>query len=84
VQSLRLRVIHGGARVEAAGRRQLVVRLSRLSFTPMLDGEVRDADVGLLFDPRHEAEARLCAAWQSALLARDLRVRRNYPGPAPC
>jgi hypothetical protein len=33
---------------------------------PMLDGEVRDADVGLFFD------------------ARDLRVRRNYPGPAPC
>ncbi|HUG79228.1 MAG TPA: hypothetical protein VML57_17235 [Burkholderiales bacterium] len=48
MQSLRLRVIHGGARVEAAGRRQLVVRLSCHSFTPMLDGEVRDADVGLL------------------------------------
>ena len=33
----------------------------------MLDGEVREADIGLLFDPRHEVEARLCGAWRSRL-----------------
>jgi len=70
-----------GARVEAARRSELVVHVSCHSFTPVLDGEVREADIGLLFDPRHEVEARLCAAWRSRLLERGcgLRVRRNYP-----
>lgn len=70
-----------GAQVEAAIRGDLVVHLSCHSFTPVLDGEVREADIGLLFDPRHEIEARLCAAWRSRLLesGRGLQVRRNYP-----
>ncbi len=63
----------------AAGRR--VVHVSAHSFTPELDGEVRKADLGLLYDPRREGEARLCAAWKNLLAqkAPDLRVRRNYP-----
>jgi predicted N-formylglutamate amidohydrolase len=67
-----------GSRV-AGGRR--VVHISAHSFTPELNGEVRDADVGLLYDPGRHEEAQLCAKWKSALSSRApwLRVRRNYP-----
>ena len=63
----------------AGGRR--VVHISAHSFTPELDGKVRNADVGLLYDPRRDGEARLCAAWKEILRhsAPRLRVRRNYP-----
>lgn len=63
----------------AAGKR--VIHISSHSFTPVLDREVRTADVGLLYDPRRRSELALCEAWQSALVAREpgLRVRRNYP-----
>jgi predicted N-formylglutamate amidohydrolase len=63
----------------ARGRR--VIHVSSHSFTPVLDGKVRNADVGLLYDPARPGEAGLCALWKGALgaLAPDLRVRRNYP-----
>jgi predicted N-formylglutamate amidohydrolase len=63
----------------AKGRR--VVHISSHSFTPVLDGEVRNADIGLLYDPGRAAEARLCQDWQAALKtsAPETRVRRNYP-----
>ena len=63
----------------AKGRR--VVHISSHSFTPVLDGEVRNAHIGLLYDPGRAAEAELCKAWQTALKtsAPETRVRRNYP-----
>jgi predicted N-formylglutamate amidohydrolase len=63
----------------ARGRR--VIHISSHSFTPVLDGEVRNADIGLLYDPGRAAEARLCQDWQAALKAitPETRVRRNYP-----
>ena len=66
-------------RATAAGDR--VVHLSAHSFTPVLDGQVRNADVGLLYDPRRPGEAELCRRWASALkgVAGDLVVRLNYP-----
>ncbi len=62
-----------------AGRR--VVHVSSHSFTPVLDGEIRNADVGLLYDPARPGEADLALRWQDALETLDpgLRVRRNYP-----
>lgn len=61
------------------GRR--VIHISSHSFTPVLDGEVRKADIGLLYDPARAGELDLCRQWQAALneLAPDLGVRRNYP-----
>lgn len=58
-----------------------VIHLSSHSFTPVLDGEMRNADIGLLYDPRRAGEARLARAWQLALgeWAPGYRVRRNYP-----
>ena len=65
----------------SVARRRRVVHVSSHSFTPVLDGKVRRADVGLLYDPRREGEVELCARWKRALaaLAPALRVRRNYP-----
>ncbi len=65
----------------AVSRGRRVIHISSHSFTPVLNGEVRNADIGLLYDPARRGEARLCARWKSALAAAapTLRVRRNYP-----
>jgi predicted N-formylglutamate amidohydrolase len=62
-------------------RRRRVIHISSHSFTPVLAGIVRNADVGLLYDPSRREEARLCRDWQAALRRRatNLRIRRNYP-----
>jgi predicted N-formylglutamate amidohydrolase len=63
----------------AGGRR--AVHFSLHTFTPRLDGEVRRADVGLLYDPRRSGETALCAVLKDALSTRrpDLVCRMNYP-----
>ncbi len=73
-------------RIEATIERWLgagerVIHLSSHSFTPVLGGVERQADLGLLYDPARAGEATLCHAWQQALaeLAPALRVRSNYP-----
>jgi predicted N-formylglutamate amidohydrolase len=47
----------------------------------VLDGVVRNADVGLLYDPCRAGERELCARWKASLagLVPRLRVRLNYP-----
>jgi predicted N-formylglutamate amidohydrolase len=66
---------------QAVARGRRVIHVSAHSFTPVLHGNVRRADVGLLYDPARRGEALLCARWKAALaaLAPGLRVRRNYP-----
>jgi predicted N-formylglutamate amidohydrolase len=63
----------------ACGKR--VIHISSHSFTPELDGAVRNADIGLLYDPARRGEMELCRRWQTELGARApaLKVRRNYP-----
>lgn len=58
-----------------------VVHLSCHSFTPELDGKVRNADIGLLYDPVRLYEVALCEQWKLALkvYAPELNIRRNYP-----
>jgi predicted N-formylglutamate amidohydrolase len=58
-----------------------VVHVAVHSFAPELAGEVRRADVGLLYDSRRAGERLLCMRWQESLEELDpaLRVRRNYP-----
>jgi predicted N-formylglutamate amidohydrolase len=67
------------ARLVAAGRR--VVHIASHSFTPELDGVVRQADVAWLYDPRRAGECTLAAQWLAALRHKrpDLKLRRNYP-----
>ncbi|GAB4404417.1 MAG: N-formylglutamate amidohydrolase [Bacteroidia bacterium] len=58
-----------------------VLHIAVHSFTPVLDGQVRQADIGLLYDPRRTAERTFACDWQAALQrqAPHLRIRRNYP-----
>jgi len=66
---------------EAAEAGTRIVHVSSHSFTPVFDGDVRRADVGLLYDPRRRAEVDFCLAWQREIRsgAPKLVVRRNYP-----
>lgn len=64
------------ARIATAGS---VLHLSVHSFVDVLDGEVRDADFGLLYDPRRARERAFATRLHHALVARGYRVRRNYP-----
>jgi predicted N-formylglutamate amidohydrolase len=67
------------ARSIAAGRSVLHVAVH--SFTPVLDGQVREVDVGLLYDPASRLERRIGGAMQRELARAlpKLRVRRNRP-----
>lgn len=56
-----------------------VIHISVHSFTPELNGEVRNADIGLLYDPARKSEAAFCVDLQKRLQDSGLRVRRNYP-----
>jgi predicted N-formylglutamate amidohydrolase len=58
-----------------------VLHVSAHSFTPELRGEVRNCDIGFLYDPRRPAEVRFVEAWYAALRAAapTLVLRRNYP-----
>jgi len=70
------------AAVNRLGRRdRAVLHLSVHSFTPVLCGERRTADIGILYDPSHRSERAASEAVLSELRgsAPYLRVRRNYP-----
>lgn len=66
---------------EAVGQGRRVIHIASHSFTPQLDGEIRNADIGLLYDPQRSTEKTICLRWQKALTAssQNIRVRRNYP-----
>jgi predicted N-formylglutamate amidohydrolase len=65
----------------AARRRGRVVHIGVHSFTPVLNGKRRRADIGLLFDPKRRFEREVVEALSRELRARapKLKVRRNYP-----
>jgi len=70
------------AAVAAAVKRgRRVVHVAVHSFTPELDGEVRNAEIGFLYDSRRKREGQFCRRWAVALGTLDpsLRVRYNYP-----
>ena len=58
-----------------------VLHVAVHSFTPELDGQVRNADVTFLYDSRRKGEADICRRWAGILgrLGPELRVRFNYP-----
>jgi predicted N-formylglutamate amidohydrolase len=58
-----------------------VWHLSIHSFTPILDNQIRDADIGLLYDPHRPSEKKLASLWQSEIkkLSPTYQVRKNYP-----
>ncbi len=58
-----------------------VIHISFHSFTPMLNGIIRNADIGLLYDPKSKFEKDFCRQWCKEILRydRSLTVRFNYP-----
>ncbi len=64
-----------------AAKKHSVLHLSVHSFTPEMDGEVRTADIGLLYDPQRTREKQFCARWKAILeeTNSEIRVRNNYP-----
>jgi len=58
-----------------------VLHVAVHSFVPELNGTIRHADVGLLYDPGRRGERRFCRSWAEMLRedAPSLRVRLNYP-----
>jgi predicted N-formylglutamate amidohydrolase len=59
----------------------LTLHISVHTFTPVLQGKVRSADIGFLYDPSRKTEASFCILWQNELrkLDQTLQTRRNYP-----
>ncbi len=60
---------------------EAVTHIASHSFTPVMNGVLRQADVAWLYDPRRPREAALAQRWIQALAQRAplLRLRRNYP-----
>ena len=58
-----------------------VVHIASHSFTPVLHGVLRRADVAWLYDPRRHGESALAQRWMAQLAQRApyLQLRRNYP-----
>lgn len=57
-----------------------VLHLSIHSFTPVLNGEERNCDIGLLYDPSRNSEKQFCKDWKKYLQENsDYKVRMNYP-----
>lgn len=69
------------ALASALHNHQKVLHLSIHSFTPELNGEVRSAELGLLYDPARQSEKDWSIGLQRRLQQHlpELRVRRNYP-----
>jgi predicted N-formylglutamate amidohydrolase len=66
---------------QAIAYRGLAIHVSAHSFTPVLNGKVREADIGLLYDPARPGEVDMCADWKAYVktIAPGLKVHRNYP-----
>jgi len=62
-------------------QRKRVLHLSVHSFTPILDGKLRDADIGILYDPSRVEERAFADVLAARLIERlpRRRVRRNAP-----
>lgn len=58
-----------------------VIHLSIHSFTPSLDNQIRNAEIGFLYDPARIGEKQLATRWRKKILeiTADYRVRMNYP-----
>src|SRR5690606_24821224 len=57
-----------------------ILHISVHSFTPELNGEVRNTDIGLLYDPSSHAEKDFSLRWKEQINKSSLfRVRYNYP-----
>ncbi|MBN2165203.1 MAG: N-formylglutamate amidohydrolase [Marinilabiliaceae bacterium] len=61
--------------------KKVVIHLSIHSFTPVLNGVVRNADIGILYHPQRLLEKEIAVAWKKEIntLIPQFKVRFNYP-----
>lgn len=66
---------------QAYEKGQIIWHFSIHSFTPRLNGITRNADIGLLYDPKRPQEKRLADHLKRIIHnhAPEYRVRKNYP-----
>lgn len=58
----------------------IVIHIGVHSFTPALFNEVRNAEIGLLYNSTRKKEVKMAINWQKIIRQNSqLRVRRNYP-----
>lgn len=64
-----------------ARARRFLLHISVHTFTPILRGQTRDVDIGLLFDPTRKRESAVARTLKQALAARlaTLTIRFNQP-----
>lgn len=62
-------------------KKEKVLHISVHTFTPVLKGRLRNADIGLLYDPARPEEKSFCNRWKNKIRELDpsLRVSMNYP-----
>jgi predicted N-formylglutamate amidohydrolase len=58
-----------------------VFHVSVHSFTPVLNGDERNAEIGILYNPEHNREKEIARLWKHILLKKlpEFRIRFNYP-----
>ncbi len=58
-----------------------VIHFSIHTFTPTLNGKIRNTDIGLLFDPKREFEKSICKSIKKSFkkIYPQLKIRFNYP-----
>ena len=57
------------------------VHISVHTFTPVLNNKIRNADIGILYDPKRTNEKDFAVSFKNELLSYDkkLKIRFNYP-----
>lgn len=58
-----------------------VVHLSIHTFTPLWQGQTRDVEIGLLFDPDRKNESAFCDAWKNEITKRDTSIQCKFNEP---
>lgn len=63
------------------GRGEKLLHISVHTFTPILGGKIRNADIGILFDPAKAVEKDFARIWKFNLSkeAPAMKLRFNYP-----
>ena len=66
---------------KSINKKQAILNLSLHSFTPILNGQIRNSDIGLLYNPQCLVEKQFCHQLKIELskIAPEFKVRFNYP-----
>ena len=68
-------------RIHIVSDKKSTLHIGVHTFTPVFDGQVRDVDIGLLYDPGRDREKSFCNALRKSLNTQfpDFKIRMNQP-----